>query len=151
MRALASHQCGPGRIPTSAPYVHGLRLLLVLFSETFSSGYSGFPLSSKPTLPNCNSTRNQVDEEPLSGCATSKIVIYLFSYLCVNVQSSTVKSPLYGTPHYYGQFALFLGKESLYIFYKFNPLYTDTSLIRTLSMAPLVSVLKGFDSINSNF
>ena len=120
-------------------------------SERFFSGYSGFPLSSKPTLPNCNSTRNQVDEEPLSGCATSKIVIYLFSYLCVNVQSSTVKSLLYGTPHYYGQFALFLGKESLYIFYKFNPLYTDTSLIRTLSMAPLVSVLKGFDSINSNF
>ena len=30
------------------------------------------------------------------------------------------------TPHYYGQFALSLGKESPYIFSKFNPLNTDT-------------------------
>ena len=27
---------------------------------------------------NYNSTRNQVDEEPLCGCATPKIIIYLF-------------------------------------------------------------------------
>ena len=32
--------------------------------------------------PNSNSTRNQVDEEPLSGCTTSKsLFIYLFIYL----------------------------------------------------------------------
>ena len=30
------------------------------------------------------------------------------------------------TPHYYGQFALSLGKESLYIFSKFNLLNTNT-------------------------
>ena len=30
---------------------------------------------------NYNSTRNQVDEEPLCGCATPKIIIYLFIYL----------------------------------------------------------------------
>ena len=30
------------------------------------------------------------------------------------------------TPHYYGQFALSLGKESPYIFSKFNTLNTDT-------------------------
>ena len=41
------------------------------------------------------------------------------------------------TPHYYRQFALSLGRESLYIFSKFNPLNTDTSLIGTLFMAPL--------------
>ena len=46
------------------------------------------------------------------------------------------------TPHYYGQFALSLGKESPYIFSKFNLLNTDTPLKRPLSMAPSVPVLK---------
>ena len=36
------------------------------------------------------------------------------------------------TPHYYGQFALSLGKESPYIFSKVNPHNTDTSLLRTV-------------------
>ena len=40
------------------------------------------------------------------------------------------------TPHYYGQFALSLGKESPYIFSKFNPLNTDTSLLRTVCFVP---------------
>ena len=40
-----------------------------------------------------------------------------------------------------------LGKESPYIFSKFNLLITDTLLIKTLSMAPLVSLLTGFDSV----
>ena len=44
-------------------------------SERFFSRYPGFPVSSKT-----NSTRNQVDEEPRSGCATSKS---LFSYLFI--------------------------------------------------------------------
>ena len=133
--------------------IRGLSLLLVLFSERFFSGYSGFPLSSKPTLPNSKSTRNQVGEEPLSRCATSKIVIYLFVYLFVylyvNVQSSTVKLRLTDTSSL--QTVYSLGKECPHIFSKFNPLNTDTSLIRRLSMAPLVSVLKGFDSSSSNF
>ena len=129
--------------------IRGLSLLLVLFSERFFSGYSGFPLSSKPTLPNSKSTRNQVGEEPLSRCATSKIVIYSFVYLYVNVQSSTVKLRLTDTSSL--QTVYSLGKECPHIFCKFNPLNTDTSLIRRLSMAPLVSVLKGFDSSSSNF
>ena len=38
-----------------------------------------FSLSpQKPTFPNSNSTRIQVDEEPLCGCATSKSLFYLF-------------------------------------------------------------------------
>ena len=49
------------------------------------------------------------------------------------------------TPHFYGQFALSLGKQSPYIFSKSIPLDTDTPLIRTLSMVPLVSVLTEFD------
>ena len=52
----------------------------LLCSESFFSVYSGFPSSQKPTFPNSNSTKNQVDEETLSlrGCATSKsFFIYL--------------------------------------------------------------------------
>jgi len=44
----------------------------LLCSERFFSGYSGFPLSSKPTFLDSNSTRIQVEEKPPSGSATSK-------------------------------------------------------------------------------
>ena len=37
------------------------------------------PSPQKPTFPNSNSTRNQADEEPSSGCATFKSL--LFTYL----------------------------------------------------------------------
>ena len=40
------------------------------------------------------------------------------------------------TPHYYGQFSLSLVKVSPHIFFKFNPIKTDTPIIQTLSMAP---------------
>ena len=49
------------------------------------------------------------------------------------------------TPYYDGQFALSLGKESSYIFSKFNPLNTDTPFIRTLSMVPSLFALTEFD------
>ena len=39
-------------------------------------------------------------------------------------------------PRYYGQFSLSLGKKSPYILSKFNPLNTDTSLIRTVCFVP---------------
>ena len=62
----------------------GLSLLLVLSfaPRGFSPGTPVFPSPQKPTFPNSNSTRNQVDEEPLCGCATSKyLFIYLFIYI----------------------------------------------------------------------
>ena len=62
---------------------------------------------------------------------------------CWRVQSN----PALRTPHYHGKFALPLGKESPYIFSKFKPLNTDTPLIRTLSMAPWVTVLLELDCI----
>ena len=40
------------------------------------------------------------------------------------------------TPHYYGQSAVSLGKESPYIFPNVNPLNTDTSLLRTVRFVP---------------
>ena len=68
------------KIPTSTASC-GLSLLLV-FSfapRGFSPGTLDFPSPKKPTLPHSNSTRNQVDEEPLCGCATFKsLFIYLF-------------------------------------------------------------------------
>ena len=75
VRALASHQCGPG----SNPGVHTIRgLSLLLVPRGFSPGTPIFPSPQKPTFPNSNSIRNQVDEEPLCGCATCKSLFYLF-------------------------------------------------------------------------
>ena len=56
----------------------------LLCSERFSPGTPVFPSPQKPTFPNSNSTRNQIDEEPLCGCATSKsLFIYLFKSIHV--------------------------------------------------------------------
>ena len=58
----------------------------------------------------------------------------------IDLPSRIKPKPIYShlrTPHYYRQFALSLGKGSLCIFSKFNPLNTDTPLIGTLSMVPL--------------
>ena len=85
VRALASHHCCPGSNP-GVDAICGLSLLLVLcFSPRgFSLGTPVFPSPEKPTFSNSNSTRNQVDEEPLSRCATSKsLFIYLFIYLFI--------------------------------------------------------------------
>ena len=41
------------------------------------------------------------------------------------------------TPHFYGEFALSLGKENPYILSKFNRLTTDTPFIRTLFYGPI--------------
>ena len=80
VRALAPHQCGPGSIPGGdAICVLSLLLVLSFALRGFSPGTVVFSSPQKPTFPNCNSTKNQVDEEPLCGCATSKsLYIYLF-------------------------------------------------------------------------
>ena len=81
MRALASYQCGPGSNP-DVDAICGLSLLLVLSPAPrgFSPGTPVLPSPQKPTFPNSNSTRNQVDEEPLCGWATYKsLFIYLFT------------------------------------------------------------------------
>ena len=58
--------------------------------------------------------------------------------LLLNQPNISVKPPFKGThsirtPHYHGQFALSLGKQSPYIFSKFNLLNMDTPLIQTLN------------------
>ena len=81
VRALASHHCGPGSNP-GVDAICGLSLLLVLslVPRGFSPGTPVFPSPQKPTFPNSNSTRNQVDEEPLCGCATCKSLFNYFIY-----------------------------------------------------------------------
>ena len=71
--ALASHQCGPGSNTSVDAIIMWVEFVVgsLLCSERFFSGYSSFPLSSKTNIPNFNSIRNQVDEEPLCGCAIS--------------------------------------------------------------------------------
>ena len=67
----------------------GLSLLLVvsLAARGFSPGTPVFPSHQKSTFPNSNSTRIQVDEEPLRGCATSKSLLLLLLLLIVNLKS----------------------------------------------------------------
>ena len=55
-------------------------------SERFFSGYSTFPSPQKPAFPNSNSTRNQVDKEPLCGCATSKSLLLLLLLLLMSTK-----------------------------------------------------------------
>ena len=59
VRALASHQCGPGSTP-GVDAICGLSLLLVLSfaPRGFSPGTPVFPSPQKPTLPNSNSIWN---------------------------------------------------------------------------------------------
>ena len=51
----------------------------ILCFERFSTPV--FPSPRKPTFQNSNSTRNQVDEEPLCGCATSKSLLLLLLFI----------------------------------------------------------------------
>ena len=59
VRALASHQCGPGSTP-GVDAICGLSFLLVLFlaPRGFSPGTPVFPSPQKLTLPNSNSIWN---------------------------------------------------------------------------------------------
>ena len=98
VRALASYQCGPGSNP-GIDAICELRLLFVLSfaPRGFSPGSPVFPSPQKPTFPNSNLTRNQVDKEPLCGCATSKIFTYLFFFCTprVRLNLSTTASCLH--------------------------------------------------------
>ena len=65
-------------IPASRPC--WLSSLLVLSCTPSTPVFSS---PQKPTFSNSNSTRNQVDEEPLSGCTTSKSLFICNSFLAV--------------------------------------------------------------------
>ena len=59
-------------------------MVLSFAARGFSPGPLAFPSPQKPTFSYSNSTRNQVDEEPLSGCATFKLLfIWVFIFLFI--------------------------------------------------------------------
>ena len=92
--ALASHQSGLGSNP-GVNAIFGLSLLLVLSlaPRGFSPGTPVFPSPQKPTFPNSNSTRNQVDEEPLCGCATCKsLFFFILFYFILFVNEKEMQS-----------------------------------------------------------
>ena len=93
VRALASHQCGLGSNP-GINAICGLSLLLVLSfaPRGFSLGTPVFPFPRKPTFPNSNSIRNQVDKEPLCGCtcATSKSLSLLLIIISLQKDAGQV-------------------------------------------------------------
>jgi len=71
VRALASHQSGPGSIPGfSIRFGLSLLLFLALAPRGFSLGIPVFPSPQKPTFLNCNSiwtqwTKNHPMDVPL--------------------------------------------------------------------------------------
>ena len=69
--------------------------------------------------------------------------MYLLLILVSNVKPCFVDTRLIWTPHYYSQFALSLGKETPYIFSKFNPLNKDFPLTWTCSIGPLSVCING--------
>ena len=64
VRALASHQCGPGSNPGVEARHRWVEFVVGSLPSPrgFPSGTPVFPCPQKPTFPYSNSTRNQVDE-----------------------------------------------------------------------------------------
>ena len=61
---------------------------LITYSHDYSV-FMTFQFAKKPTFPNSNSTRNQVDEESLCGCATSKSLFIYFIHFIIQLQSGS--------------------------------------------------------------
>ena len=59
-------------------YLWSWLLVLYLSPRGFFQSTPVFSSPQKPVIPNSNSTRNQVDGEPLCGCATPKSFFVLF-------------------------------------------------------------------------
>ena len=75
------------QIPAWTLYVGWVCCWFSPLRRRFSPGTPVFPSPQKLTFPNSNSTRNQVDKEPLCGCATFKsLSLYLLrGYLIIFV------------------------------------------------------------------
>ena len=51
-------------------------------AERFFSGYSAFPLCSKPNISKFQFDLDTVDEEPPCGCATANSHLFYFIFYC---------------------------------------------------------------------
>ena len=99
VRALASHQCGPGSIP-GLGIICGLSLLLVLVpAPRVFSGFSGFPPSTKTNI-----SKLQFDLETVDGRATPwiplKFLFIFFIYVPVTKIFDNRPFPSCFEPHY---------------------------------------------------
>ena len=75
--------------------MRGLSLLLVLSLAPigFSPATPVIPSPQKPTFPNFNLTRNQVDEETLCVCYLQIVILfYLFSFYLLLINSLVQRS-----------------------------------------------------------
>ena len=81
VRALASHQCGPGSNP-GVDTICGLSLLLVLSlaPRGFSPGTPVFPSPQKPTFPKFQFHKESGRRRTTMWMCYLQIVIYLFIY-----------------------------------------------------------------------
>ena len=69
-----------------------LHIVLSLVPRGFSPGTPVFPSPQKPTFSNSDSTRNQVDEETLSGYATAPAkLLFFYSYTVLRQNSCSNK------------------------------------------------------------
>ena len=96
VRALASHECGPGSTP-GVDAICGLSLLMVLpfAPRGFSLGTLVFPSPQKPTLPNAKSIWNA--RTRLNGfkwttkCFVGNKAIYIYIYNPLSPSTSKKK------------------------------------------------------------
>ena len=73
----------------------------LLCSERFFSGYSGFPLSSKTNTPKFQFDQDQVDKEPLFGCATTNSLFhsfFLYLFVMFSICSPQTRPHSFGGP-----------------------------------------------------
>ena len=91
------------------------------------------------SIPDLYDTGSALDNQ-LNQQASRELVINLAPSLLASIGCAFKlrfkDTRLVRTPHYYGQFSLSLVKVSPYIFSKFDPLNTDTSLLRTVFFVP---------------
>ena len=108
VRALASHQCGPGS-NLGFDSIYGLSLLLVLSfaPRDFSPGTPGFLSPQKPKFQNSNSIRESGRQRTTLWMCYLQIFIYSFIYLLIyylllKVElwfSQVTPNPLYENEH----------------------------------------------------
>ena len=71
-----------------------------------------------------------------SSFGDKKLANFFVLFETLTVKPRFMDTHLLRTPHYDGQFGLSQRKERPCIFFKFNPINTDTPLIQRLSIAP---------------
>ena len=82
VRALASHQCGPGLIPRLSVMWVELVVVACPCSMRFFSGYSGFPLSSKTNISKFQFDLERVSNEcfALNTLTLNKVINFIFIF-----------------------------------------------------------------------